>query len=113
MEIKTREEKEAIIIALEGEVDISVTDPIREKFKKLTDEKRKSILVNMTGVPYIDSSGLGMLVETMQEAGKYGGEIKLVGLTADVKKVFELTRLNKFFHIFDEEKEAFESFTGK
>ena len=110
MEIKIREEKEVVIIILEGEVDISVTDPIRQKFRELIDGKKKFVLVNMASVSYIDSSGLGMFVETMQEMGKYGGKIKLVGLTDDVKKVFELTRLNKFFDIFNEEKEALESF---
>jgi anti-anti-sigma factor len=110
MEIKSREEKGIIIISLEGEVDISATDSIRGKLKKLSDEKKKSVLIDMTAVPYIDSSGLGMFVETMQEISKYGGKIKLMKLTADVKKVFELTRLNKFFDIFDEEKEALESF---
>ena len=110
MDITSREENGVAIIMLEGEVDISAADLVRGKMKKLIDEKRKRILVNMADVPYIDSSGLGMFVETMQEIGKYGGEIKLAGLTDDVKKVFELTRLNKFFSIFDQEKDAMESF---
>ena len=110
MEIKTREEGEVIIISLEGEVDISVTELIREKFKKLLKEKKKALLVDMTKVSYIDSSGLGLLVETRQEMEKYSGEIKLFGLTSDVQKVFELTRLNNFFSIFSTEKEALGSF---
>lgn len=110
MDITSREENGVAIIMLEGEVDISAADLVRGKMKKLIDEKRKRVLVNMADVPYIDSSGLGMFVETMQEIGKYGGEIKLAGLTDDVKKVFELTRLNKFFSIFDQEKDAMESF---
>lgn len=109
MEIKIREEGTAAIIVLEGEVDISVTDLVRGKFRKLVDERKKAILVDMTRVSYIDSSGLGLLVETMQEMEKYSGEIKLFGLTGDVRKVFELTRLNKFFDIFNTEKEALES----
>ena len=110
MEIKTREEAGVIIITLEGEVDISVTELIREKIRKLWEEKKKAILVDMTKVSYIDSSGLGLLVETRQEMEKYRGEIRLFGLTSDVQKVFELTRLNNFFSIFTTEKEALESF---
>lgn len=106
MEVNTREEKGIIIVTLEGEIDISVTDLIRGKFKSLIDEKRKVVIVDMSKVPYIDSSGLGMLVEVRQEMEKYGGEIRLMRLTPDVKKVFELTRLNNFFHIFDEEGSA-------
>jgi len=110
MEINTREENGVVVIVLEGEVDISTTDLMRGKFKKLIEEKKKAIVVNLASVPYIDSSGLGMFVETMQEMGKYGGELKLSGLTDDVKKVFELTRLSNFFSIFAEEKEAIGSF---
>ena len=110
MEINSREENNVSIIILEGEVDISSTDLIRGKLKKLIDEKKKAIVINLANVPYIDSSGLGVFVETMQEMGKYGGELKLAGLTDDVKKVFELTRLTNFFSIFAEEKEAIGSF---
>jgi anti-anti-sigma factor len=110
MEIEVREENGISIISFEGEVDISVVDSIRTKFRNLIDEKKKGILVDMSKVPYIDSSGLGMFVETMQEMAKYGGEIKLMKMTSDVRKVFELTRLNNFFKIFDEEREAVESF---
>jgi anti-anti-sigma factor len=113
MEIKTREEGQVIIIALEGEVDISVTELVREKFNKLVDERKKVILVDMTKVSYIDSSGLGLLVETMQAMEKYSGEIKLYSLSSDVQKVFELTRLNKFFDIFNTEKEALGSLAKK
>ena len=110
MEIKTRKEGEVVIISLEGEVDISATELIREKFKKLLEEKKEAILVDMTKVSYIDSSGLGLLVEARQEMEKYSGEIKLFGLSSDVQKVFELTRLNNFFSIFSTEKEALGSF---
>lgn len=108
MEINLREENNIIIVILEGELDISVIEPIREKFRKLTDEKKEALVVNLAGVPYIDSSGLGMFVETMQAMEKYGGKMGFAGLTPDVRKVFELTRLDKFFSIYDKEKEAAE-----
>lgn len=110
MEINTRQESGVIVIIPEGEIDISVTDSLRDKLKGLTDEKRMAILIDMSAVPYIDSSGLGVLVEAMQEMGKYGAELKLAHLTDDVKKVFELTRLNKFFTIFGRESDALDSF---
>ena len=110
MEISKRSEENVEIIDLKGEIDISVSNRIREAIRPLIDQRKERLLINLEGVTYIDSSGLGVLVESLQEMKKYGGRIKLVKLNPDIRKVFEVTRLDTFFEICQEEREALDSF---
>ena len=110
MEISKRSEGNVEIIDLKGEIDVSVSPQMREAIKPLIDQQKKSLLINLGEVTYIDSSGLGVLVESLQEMKKYGGKIKLVKLNPDIRKVFEVTRLDTFFEICQEEREALDSF---
>jgi anti-sigma B factor antagonist len=106
MEISTRKEEACTIIDLSGEVDIHGTPRLKETLTSLTKEGTPKLLVNLSKVTYIDSSGLGVLVGALKEATKEGGRLVLAGMTRDVKTVFDLTRLAKFFEIYDVEATA-------
>jgi len=105
MEISTRTDQACTIVDLVGEVDIHGTPRLKETLASLTKGQVK-LLVNFSGVTYIDSSGLGVLVGALKEAAKEGGRLVLSGLTRDVRTVFDLTRLAKFFEIYDDEATA-------
>lgn len=105
MEISTRQDQACTIVDLVGEVDIHGTPRLKETLASLTKGQAK-LLVNFSGVTYIDSSGLGVLVGALKEATKEGGRLALSGLTRDVRTVFDLTRLAKFFEIYDDEATA-------
>ena len=60
----------------------------------------------MTDLSYIDSAGLGALVSLLKRASENSKELRLFGLRGNVKKIFELTRLNMVFNIFDTLEEA-------
>ena len=113
MKIKERTEKDIVIIEPSGEVDFYNSSAMRERFGKLTNQKREAILVNLDKVTYIDSSGLATLIELMQKMNKYGGKLKLSGLNQTVKDTFEVSKLINVFSIYPDEQEALKEFRVK
>lgn len=106
MEIAVRREPRLVIVDLVGEIDVNAVTRIRDTLDDLTKAASPQIVVNLTRATYIDSSGLGVLMAARREALKGGGRLALCGMTKDVRMVLELTRLNKFFEIYDDEAAA-------
>lgn len=106
LDIKTRQAKNATVVEIEGEVDMNVSPKVRTVLVGLTDKKTAKIIVDLKGVPYIDSSGLATLVECLQGAGRYSGKLHLIGINDDIKDVFQLARLYDVFDICETEAEA-------
>jgi anti-sigma B factor antagonist len=73
-------------------------------------KEQKKILLNLSDVNYIDSSGLGNLVSAFTSARKQGGELKLLNLTNKVHDVMQITKLYTVFDILDDEATAVKSF---
>jgi anti-anti-sigma factor len=67
---------------------------------------RRRFLLNMAGVPYMDSSGLGALVETYHSVHRVDGRLQLLKLTKKLLELLEMTRLTKIFEFRDDEVEA-------
>ena len=106
MEIVVRRESRFVIVDMVGELDVNAVARIRETLGDLTKTASPQILVNLARATYIDSSGLGILMAARRDALKGGGRLALCAMTKDVRMVFELTRLNKFFEIYDDEAAA-------
>jgi anti-anti-sigma factor len=111
MEIATRRESQLVIVDMVGEIDVNAVARIRDTLGDLTKAASPQIIVNLAGATYIDSSGLGVLMAARRETLKGGGRLALCGMTKDVRMVLELTRLNKFFEIYDDEITARSRFT--
>lgn len=77
---------------------------VEEVIKGKGNENR--IVCDMTGLSYIDSAGLGALVSILKRASENSKELKFFGLRSNVKKIFELTKLNLVFKICDTYEEA-------
>src|SRR5579862_2271203 len=82
---------------------------LRDMVKKLIME-RKQIVMNLSGVNFIDSGGLGTLVALYTTARNNGGSIKLANLTQRVGDLLQVTKLVTIFDVFDNEEKAIESF---
>jgi anti-sigma B factor antagonist len=87
-----------LIVALEGEIDLEQAGAVR---RALLDslKKGRNILVDLSKVTYIDSSGIASLVEGLQVAKKQKSELALVAVSQRVRRVLELARLDKVFQI--------------
>ena len=106
MEITVRREPSFVIVDLAGEIDVNAVSRIRDTLGDLTKAASAQILVNLSRATYIDSSGLGILMAARKETLQRGGRLVLCGMAKDVRMVFQLTRLDKFLEIYDDEAQA-------
>ncbi|WP_036221808.1 STAS domain-containing protein [Mesoaciditoga lauensis] len=95
-----------VLIMLTGELDAYHSIEFKEKMMEIIKGHGDKILLDMTDLSYIDSAGLGALVSLLKRASENSKELRLFGLRGNVKKIFELTRLNMVFNIFDTLEEA-------
>ena len=109
IDVSTKEVDNAVVLAITGDVDLYSSPTVRKILISLTDKKTSNILIDLGKCTYMDSSGVATLVEGLQQVGKYKGKLKLFGLDAAVKEVFELSRLDKVFEIHTDQDSALES----
>ena len=110
MEIGEEKINDVEVLKIEGRLDASSAKDIKEKVDLLTKENRVKLVIDMGGVDFIDSSGLGSLVASLRSVNKLGGDIKISALQDQVRAIFELTRLHRIFGIYDDSNAAAESF---
>ncbi|NIQ02594.1 MAG: anti-sigma factor antagonist [Nitrospinaceae bacterium] len=107
MELKSQETGNgAVTVTIKGEIDMSSSPKVRELLNSLFKKNQKAIVVDLSGVTYIDSSGIATLVEGLQWSHNSHNKFRLTGLTPMVKDVFEIARLLTVFEIFDTWEEA-------
>lgn len=94
------------IVRLSGRLDAKAANDIKEKMYALEFGKDGKVLLNLSGVSFIDSSGLGLVVSTFRRLREQGGDLVLCGLTPPVRTIFELTRLHRVFDIYEDEQQA-------
>ncbi len=85
---------------------------LRSSIARLLKEGRKQILLNLSGLTYLDSSGIGDLVHTYMSVIRGGGEMKVVGLSDKVEEILKITQLYQVFQEFQDEQAALRSFPG-
>jgi len=110
MDINVTKENGVVIVAVGGEIDADTSPRLRELFDKLLGEGEQSYVIDMAGVEFMDSSGLAAFVRLFKRVRIGKGDVRLCGLRPEVLKIFELTRLNRVFDIFETRDEAVESF---
>lgn len=98
MEHTVREESGALVACFTGEVDLEHSPTARKVLLDCVGKSSK-VLVDLSGVEYIDSSGVASLVEAFQKAKKSGVEFALVSVNDAALRVLELARLDKVFTI--------------
>jgi len=96
----------AKVVELAGEIDMQCSMDLRASLLELLREKPTALVVDMTHVEFMDSSGLATLVEALQWSRRHGGKLKLVGLQPRVRSVFEISQLETIFEIYDSVDEA-------
>jgi len=108
---KTRQIGDVTVVDINGRIALGQESAkVRETIANLLSEGHVKILVNLAGVDYVDSSGLGMLVTSHASVRKAGGEMKLVNLSDKVDNLMEVTKLYTVFDIADDEQAALNSF---
>lgn len=109
LEVNNITKQGATIVEIHGDVDLYSSPQVRSVLMELTEKKTPGIVVDLKDVGYMDSSGVATLVEGLQQVGRYGGKFKLMHLASAVREVFELSRLDKVFEIYEDEQSALSS----
>ncbi len=89
------------VLSVQGEVDVYTAPQFREQLIQLVDQGQRSILVDLEGVEFLDSTGLGVLVGGLKRLRSHDGDLLLVCTQSRILKVFEITGLTKVFDIYD------------
>lgn len=110
MNIKEEKRNDVVICILEGEINISNSPQLRKTLDNIIKSNVLKVLVDFSGVSYIDSSGLATLIEMFQRLKKIGGHLRFSGMEQKVKNIFEITKLYKLFEIFDTQDAALKDF---
>ena len=109
--INQRQAGDVIILDMEGEVRIGDSSTaLRSAIRNLVSGGNKRILLNLAGVKYIDSSGIGELIANYTTVGRSGGQLKLLNLTEKVQDLLVITKLLTVFDVYDNEADALSSF---
>jgi anti-sigma B factor antagonist len=111
LDVNERQAGDVTILDLTGEVrlgDSSVA--LRDSVRKLADAGKTKVLLNLAGVKYIDSSGIGELIANYTTISRQGGQLKLLNLTDRIQNLLVITKLLTVFDSYDDEAEALKSF---
>jgi anti-sigma B factor antagonist len=100
------------VVDILGHLTSATRDILTNTVAELLAQGRKNILLNLSGLEYIDSSGIGDLVSNYLRVVKAGGEMKVVGLTPRIEEILKITQLYQVFPDFQDEQSALDSFPG-
>lgn len=106
-----REVGDIVVLTLSGEMTLDDGDlAYGRRISDLAARGLVRILVDLAGVTYIDSSGIGMMTATLKEVRKHGGDIRLMRLNTQGQRLFSVLKLKTTFEVFDDEVVALKSF---
>jgi len=102
-----RKEGDAVILSLRGEIDLHNSPEVRKQVLDLINQNKPvKLVMNLDQVPYMDSSAIAVLVESVQKMRKSGGRVCLTNVQPRVKSVLDIAHLNSIFTITTNEQEA-------
>jgi len=111
MKTKVRNVGDVAVVDLTGKITIGEGDVVlREEVNKLLETDVKKVLLNLNGVTYMDSAGIGELVACYKRAAEAGARLKLLNPSGRVSDLLSLTKLQQVFDIYNDEKDALVSF---
>ncbi len=111
LEVKERQAGDVTILDMSGAVRIGQGSiALRDSVRSLVEGGKKKILLNLGGVNYIDSSGIGELIANYTTVSREGGQLKLLSLTEKIQNLLVITKLLTVFDAYDNEAEALNSF---
>lgn len=110
MKLKTDKIEEITVVTPAGSLDVAVQADFKDKLVGIIDAGSDDIVLDLSQVVFIDSSCLGTLVALTKKIREKEGDLKMTHLNEDVRSIFQITRLDKIFEIFESNDEAIQSF---
>ena len=112
MQIEERQAGEVTVIKVNGDITLNKGGDVllKDKIQSLLQQGRKKLLLDLGGVSYVDSAGLGQLVQVYATTRNHGGALKLLNLTKRLKDLLVVSKLLTVFDSHENEAEALASF---
>ena len=111
LNMKERQAGDVTVLDMDGKITIGEGSvALRSAIRRLLEESKKKVLLNLAGVSYIDSSGIGELVSSYTAINKDGGQLKLLNLTQKTLELLTITKLLTVFDVYESEPEALDGF---
>src|SRR5215211_4303125 len=111
LDVKQRQAGDVTTHIENGDVRIGDSSvSLRDSIRKLADQGKTKVLLNLAGVKYMDSSGVGELIANYTTISRQGGQLKLLNLTDRIQNLLVITKLLTVFDSYDNEAEALKSF---
>ena len=111
LNISERQAGDVTVLDLSGKITIGEGSvSLRSAIRRLIEEGKKKILLNLSNVGYVDSSGIGELVSSFTTVNREGGQLKIVNLTQKIQDLLAITKLLTVFDVYDDEPTALNSF---
>ena len=111
LDVKERQAGDVTILDLTGAVRIGEGSiALRDAIRDLAGQGKKKLLLNLAGVDYVDSSGIGELIANYTTVSRQGGQLKLLNLTDRIQNLLVITKLLTVFDVYENEPEALKSF---
>jgi anti-sigma B factor antagonist len=111
LNMKERQAGDVTILDMDGKITIGEGSvALRSAIRRLLEEGKKKVLLNLAGVGYIDSSGIGELVSSYTAINKEGGQLKLLNLTQKLQDLLTITKLLTVFDVYESESDALNGF---
>lgn len=111
MDLQTHEDGSVTVVTVTGDLVIGDAESTFKKtVTRLLEEGHTRLLVDLSGVGFLDSSGLGALVRALTQSQKEGGQTKLLGAGPQIRKLLQMTKLDSVFEIHDDMEAAVSSF---
>jgi anti-sigma B factor antagonist len=108
--VKIRHRDQVALIDVSGHLTFFEAGALRQSIETLLQAQRKNIVLNLSELKYLDSSGIGELARIYVAVVKQGGAMKVIGLTAKVEEILKITHLSQVFQEFPDEQSALQSF---
>ncbi len=108
--IYRQRKKDVTLFRVSGSVDLLTVPDLRDHFRRAVDEGERNIILHLAGVTRISSAGIGAFMELYRDLLKKGGRVVMADISTPCVEVLKLTRLDRVFSMYSNEKEAFESF---
>ncbi len=106
IETSLRNEDGIPVLDVTGEIDIYTTPQFKEAVSAAIDQNKPAIVINMTNVTYMDSSGFGTLLSATKRLRPLDGALYLSGCNEGIQRMLQITRLNTIFGVYATETEA-------
>ncbi len=111
MGVNIKEENNAAIVEIKGKlIDGSLAEEVKKKLRNLIEKGQKNVVVDLSGVDYISSSGFALLISGLKSTREKGGDMKLANVSSKAGELLSTTKLDHVFEEYDTVEKAVRSY---